>query len=74
MIHIYLHTEEDEHDLEDTGSTCKCGPRIRILEEGTMLCIHSVLTPNHKEMDDEFIDNVLREVGDTDDNIRVEDV
>lgn len=74
MIHIYLYTEEDRHRLDDLGSTCGCIPRIRILDDGSMLCIHSVLEEGHKEMDDAFIDDVLRNVGDTDDNIRVEDV
>lgn len=74
MVHIYVKAEEDKHTLNDGGNTCMCVPRVRILSDGTMLCIHSPFNSGINEMSDEFIDSVLNNVEDTDDNIQVEDV
>ncbi len=41
MIHVTPLDDTEEHDLSDTGNTCKCNPEIIIQPNSEIIVVHN---------------------------------
>jgi hypothetical protein len=41
MIHVSPIDDLEEHDLTDTGNTCKCNPTIIIEDDSDIIVVHN---------------------------------
>jgi hypothetical protein len=55
MIHVYRVEEEKLHSITEENSTCHCGCRCVIDEDGDMVLVHSSLLTNNSIPDADAI-------------------
>lgn len=41
MIHVTPLNDTEEHDLSDTGNTCKCNPEVIIESDSEIIVVHN---------------------------------
>jgi hypothetical protein len=41
MLHVHPLNDSAQHDLSDTGNTCKCNPRVIIEFDSEIIVVHN---------------------------------
>ena len=59
MLHVYPIKEEKDHNFDD--STCSCGTRMILSNEGEMIIVHNLIhTKNKDKISDDEIRRYIR--------------